>query len=156
MLITIKSILFYPSVKKQLGLYWLYIVVFQSLSCVWLFETPWTTACQAFLSFAISQSLFKLISIVLMMPSKHLILCRPLLFLPSIFLRIMLFSNKLAFCIRWPKYWSFSLSISPCSEYSVLISFLMDWLISLQSKGFSRVFSNTTVWKHQFFVPQPS
>ena len=151
MLIAIKSILFYLSVKKQLGVFWLYTVVVQSLSYVWLFETPWTIAYQAFLSFTISQNLLKLMSIVLMMPSKHLILCRPLLLLPSIFLSITVFSNKLVLCIRWPKYWSFSFSISPCSEYSVLISFRIDWLISLYSKGLSRVFSNTTVWKHQFF-----
>ena len=151
MLIAIKSILFYLSVKKQLGVFWLYTVVVQSLSYVWLFETPWTIAYQAFLSFTISQNLLKLMSIVLMMPSKHLILCRPLLLLPSIFLSITVFSNKLVLCIRWPKYWSFSFSISPCSEYSVLISFRIDWLISLYSKGLSRVFSNTSVWKHQFF-----
>ena len=89
------------------------------------------------------------------MPSNHLILCHPLLLLPSIFPNIRVFSNELAFCIRWPKYWSFSFSISPSNEHSGLISFRMDW-ISLQSKGLWRVFSNTTVQKHQFFGAQLS
>ena len=86
----------------------------------------------------------------------HLIFCGPLLLLPSIFPSILVFSNELALCIRWPKYWNFSFSISPSNEYSGLISFRMDWLDLLESKGLSRVFSNTTVQKHQFFVTQPS
>ena len=85
------------------------------------------------------------------MPSNHLILCHPLLLLSSIFPSIRVFSSESALCIRWPKYWSFSFNISPLNEYSWLISFRMDWLDLLQSKGLSRVFSNTTVQKHQFF-----
>ena len=90
--------------------------------------TPWTAACQASLSFTISQSLLKLMSIELVMPSNHLILCHPLLLLPSIFPSIRVFPSELALYIRWSKCWSFSLSISPSSEYSGLISFRMDWL----------------------------
>ena len=88
------------------------------------------------------------------MPSNHLILCRPLLLLSSIFPNIRVFSNEVALRIRWPKYWSFI--IHPSSEYSGLISLRIDWLISLQSKGLSRVFSNTTAQKRQFFGAQPS
>ena len=88
--------------------------------------------------------------------SSHLILCHPLLLLPSIFRSIRLFSNESALRIRWPKYWSFSFNISPSNEHSGLISFRMDWWISLQSKGLSRVLSNTTVQKHQFFGTQLS
>ena len=128
----------------------------QSLSCVQLFATPWTAARQAFLSITNSQSSPKLMSIELVMPSNHLILCCPLLLLPSIFPSIRVLSNESALCIRWPKYWSFSFSISPSNEYSGLISFRIDGLISLQSKGLSRVFSNTTVQKHQLFSAQPS
>ena len=97
--------------------------------------TPWTAACQTSLSFTISQSLLKLMSIELVMPSNHLILCHPLLFLPSIFPSIRVFSNESAFCIRWPKYWSFSFSISPSNEFSGLISFRMDWLDLLAVQG---------------------
>ena len=125
-----------------------------SLSPVWLFVTPWTAAVQATLSIINSQILPKLMSIESMMPSNHLILCHPLLFLPSIFPSIRVFSNESVLSIRWPKYWSFSLSISPSNEYSGLISFRMDWLDLLQSKGLSRVFSNTTVQKHRFFGAQ--
>ena len=126
----------------------------QSLSRVYLFATPWTEACQASLSITNSWSSLKLMSIKSVMPSNHLILCHPLLLLPSIFPSIRVFSNKLALCIRWPKYWSFSFNIS--SSNSGLISFRMDCWISLQSKGLSRVFSNTTVQKHQFFSAQIS
>ena len=98
----------------------------QPLSCVWLFATPWTSALQAFLSITNSQSLLKLMSIDSMMSSNHLILCRPLLLPPSIFPSITVFSNESVFRIRWPKYWSFSFSISPSNEYSGLISFKMD------------------------------
>ena len=126
-----------------------------SLSHVWLFATPWTTACQASLSITNSWSLLKLMSIESVMPSNHLILCHPILLLPSIFPSIRVFSNQSVLCIRWTKYWSFSSSISPSNEYSGPISFRMDW-ISLQSKGLSRVFSNTTVQKHQFFSTQLS
>ena len=107
----------------------------QSLSCVQLFVTPWTTACQASLSITNSQSLPKLMFIELVMPSNHLILCRPLLFLPSIFPSISVFSNESAFHIRWPKCWSLSFSLSPSNEYSGLITFRMDWLDLLKSKG---------------------
>ena len=93
-----------------------------------LFATPWTAARQASLSITSSQSLLKLMSIELVMPSNHLILCRPLLLPPSIFPSIRVFSNESALRIRWPKYWSFSFSISPSNEYSGLISFRMDWL----------------------------
>ena len=97
----------------------------QSLSRVQLFVTPWTAACQASLSITNSQSWLKLMSIESVMPSNHLILCRPLL-LPSIFPSIRVFSNESVLRIRWPKYWSFSFSISPCSEYSGFSSFRMD------------------------------
>ena len=129
------------------------IVVVQLLSHVQLFVTQWTAAYQASLSFTISRSLLKLTSIVSMMPSNHLILCCPLLLLLSDFPSIMFFSSELALHIRESKYWSFS--ISPSNEYSGWISFRIDWLILL-SKGFSRVFSSTTVWKHRFFRAQPS
>ena len=97
------------------------------LSHVQLFVTPWTAACQASTSFTISQSLLKLMSIESVMPSNHLILCCPLL-LHSIFISITVFSNESALCIMWPKYWSFSFSISPSNEYSGLISFRIHWL----------------------------
>ena len=97
-------------------------------SHVQLFVTPWTAACHVSLSITNSGSLLKLMFIVSMMPSNHLILCCPLLLLPSIFPSIIVFSNESALCIRCPKYWSFSFSISPSTEYSVLISFRMDWL----------------------------
>ena len=118
----------------------------QLLSHVRLFATPWTAACQASLSITNSQSLLQLLSIVLVMPSNHLILCRPLLPLPSIFPSIRVFSSESVLHIRWPKYWSFSFSINPSSEHPGLISLL--------SKGLSRVFSNSTVEKHQFFGAQ--
>ena len=102
-----------------------------------------------------SWSLFKFVSIESVMPSK-LILCRPLLLLPSIFPSIRVFSNESALHIRWPEYWSFSFSVSPSSEHPGLISFRMDGWISLQSKGLSRVFSNTTVQRHQLFGAQLS
>ena len=123
----------------------------QSLSCVQLFATPWITAHQASLSITNSRSSLRLTSIKLVMPSSHLIFCRPLLLLPPIPPSIRVFSNESVLHIRWPKYWSFSFRIS------------QDWfplgltgLISLQSKGFSRVFSNTTVQRHQFFGAQIS
>ena len=96
--------------------------------------TPWTAACQVSLSITNSLSLLKLISIELVMPSNHLILCRPLLLLPSIFASIRVFSNE-SVCMRWPKYWSFSLNLSPSNEYSALISFRMDWLDLLAVQG---------------------
>ena len=97
------------------------------LSRVRLFANPWTAACQASLSITNSQSLLKLISIESVMPSNHLILCRLLLLLPSILPSIRVFSSESVLCIRWPKYWSFSCSISPSNEYSGLISFRIDW-----------------------------
>ena len=100
----------------------------QSLGCVRLFATSWTAAHQASLSITNFRSLFKLMSIESVMPSNHLILCCPLLLLPSIFPSIRVFSNESALCIRWPEYWSFSFNISPSNEHSVLISFRMDWL----------------------------
>ena len=107
----------------------------QSLSRVRLFVTPWTAARQASLSFTNSWSLLKLTSIKSVMPSNHLILCRPLLFLPSIFPSIRVFSNESVLRIKWPKYWSFSFSISPSNVYSGLISFRMDWLDLLAVQG---------------------
>ena len=104
-------------------------------SLVRLFETPWTAAHQASLSITNSLSLPKLMSIELVMPSSHFILCRPLLLLPSIFASIRVFSNESVLRIRWPKYWSFSFSISPSNEYSGLISFRMDWLDFLAVYG---------------------
>ena len=95
-------------------------------------------------------------SIKSVMPSSHLILCRPLLLPPSIFPSIRVFSNESVLCIRWPTYWSFSFNISPSNEHSGLISLGLTGWISLQSKGLSRVFSNTTVQKHQFFSAQLS
>ena len=100
----------------------------QSLSHVWLFATPWTAACQASLSITNSRSPPKPMSTELVMPSSHLILCRPLLLPPSIFLSIRVFSNVSALHIKWSAYWSFSFSISPSNEYSGLISFNIDWL----------------------------
>ena len=107
----------------------------QSLSCVRLFVTPRTSARQASLSITNSQSLLKLMSIESVMPSNHLILCHPLLLLPSIFPSIGVFSNELALFIRWSNYWSFSFSISPSSEYSGLISFSVDWFDLLAVQG---------------------
>ena len=115
--------------------------------------TPWTAARQAFLSITNSRSLLKLTSIEWLMSTKHLILCRPLLLLPSIFPSFRIFSNESALRIGWPKYWSFSFSISPSNEYSGLISFQIDWIDLLVV---SRIFSNTTVQKHQFFGAQLS
>ena len=117
---------------------------------------PWIAARQASLSVTNSQSLGKPMSIKSVMPSSHLILCCPLLLLPPIPPSIRVFSNESALHIRWPKYWSFSFSISPSNEHPALIYFRMDWLDLLQSKGLSRVFSNTTVQKHQFFGTQLS
>ena len=111
------------------------VVVVQFLSCVQFFVTPWTSAHQSSLSFTISQSLLKLMSVESMMPSNHLILCRPLLLLPSVFPSIRIFSNESALHIRWPKYWSFSFSISPSNEYSGLISFMIDRFYLLAVQG---------------------
>ena len=127
------------------------LIIAQSLCHVWLFVTPWTAACQAFLSFTVSQSLLKLLPTESVMPSNYLILCCPLLLLPSVFPKIRVFSNESALCIRWPKYWASVLPISIQGWFPLgLIS-----LISLWSKWFSRVFSSTAVWKYQFFSTQP-
>ena len=107
----------------------------QLLNCVQLFVTPWIAACQASLSITNSRSLLKLMSIKSLMPSSHLILCHPLLLLPSIFPSIRVFSNESALFIRWPKYWSFSFNISPSNEHPGLISFRMDWLDLLEVQG---------------------
>ena len=128
----------------------------QSLSCVPLFTTPWTTTHQASLSITNYQSLLKFISVESVMPSNHLILCHPLLLLSSIFPSIMVFSRESILHIRWQKYWSFSFNISPTNEHPGLFSFRMDWLDLLTVQGISRVFSNTTVQKHQFFGSQLS
>ena len=114
----------------------------QSLSCVQLFATPWKAALQAFLS------LLKLISIESVMPSNHLILCHPLLLLPSILPSIRVFSNESALCIRWPKYWDFSFNISPSNEHPGLISFRMDWLDLLASPRDSQESSPTPQLKN--------
>ena len=123
----------------------------QLLISVQLFVTTWTAAHQASLSITSSQSLLKLMSIKLVMPYNHLILCRPLLLLPSIFPSIRVFSSESVLHFRWPKYWSFSFSISPSN---IQDWFPLGWtgLIALQSKGLSRVFSSTTVQKHQLLV----
>ena len=107
----------------------------QLLSRIWLFTTPWMAACQASLSITNSWSLLKLMSIKSVMPSSHLILCHPLLLLPPIPPSIKVFSNDSTIRMRWPKYWSFSLSISPSNEHPGLISFRMDWLNLLAVQG---------------------
>ena len=127
----------------------------QSLSRVWLFATPWTTARQASLSITNSWSLPKLTSMESVMPSNHLNLCcLLLLLLSSIFSSIRVFSKQSVLHIRWSKYWSFSYNISPSNEYPGLISLGWTGWISLQTKGLSKVSSNTTVQKHQFFSIQ--
>ena len=130
----------YQDLKKEceINVYIMHLTQFssvQSLSRVQLFATPWTAAHQASLSITNSWSLLKLMSIELVMPSNHLILCHPLLLPPSIFPNIRVFSNESVLHSRWPKYWSFSFSISPSNEYSRLISFRMDWLDLLAVQG---------------------
>ena len=127
-----------------------------SCSVVSNFVTPWTAAHQATLSITNPWSLPKFMSIELVMPSNHLILCHPLLLLPSIFCSIRVFSNESALHIRWPKYCSFSFNICPSNEHPRLISFRMDWLGLLAVQGTLRVYSNTTVQKHQCFGSQLS
>ena len=128
----------------------------QLLSRVRLFATPWTAGCQASLSITKSRSSLRLTSIESVMPSSHLILCRPPLLLPPIPPSIRVFSNESVLPMRWPKYWSFSFSISPSKEIQDWSPLECSGWISLQSKGLSRVFSNTTVQKHQFFSTQLS
>ena len=134
----------------QIRLIWGRFVVVHSLSCVQLCVTPWIAACQDSLSFTISQSLRRLMFTELMMPFNYLILCCPLLLQPSIFPSIRVFSNEWPLRIKWPK------CISPSNEYSGLIFFRIDWFYLLAVKGLSRVFSSTTIQKHQFFGAQPS
>ena len=166
--IQVNAIYFYVFFK----LYWITIIFYvpqcslmiffskfrsvQSLSRVQLLETPRTSAYQASLSITNSWSLPKLMSIESVMPSNHLIICRPLLLLSSIFPSIRVFSNESTLCIMWPKYWSFTFNISPSNEDSGWSALGWTGWISLQSKGLSRVFSNTTVQKHQFFSTQLS
>ena len=132
------------------------VVVADLLSCIWLCATPWTTACQAPLSFTVSQSWLKLMSIESVMLFNHLILCHLLLLLPSVFPSIRVFSNESAIHTRWPKYWSFSFSISLSDTYSDWFPLGLTGLVSLKFKGPSRVFSSTTIQKHQFFSSQSS
>ena len=138
-------------------------IQFSSVACrVQLFPTPWIVARQASLSITNSQSLLKLMSVKSVMPSNHLILCRPLLFLPSIFPSIRIFSNESVLPIRWPKYWSFSFSITPSNEYSGLISFRMDWLDLLAVQGTLKSLlqqhnSKASILQHSaFFIVQLS
>ena len=144
----------YIHIYIYIYIYIKFVVVVQSLNHVWLFVTPWTEACQASLSFTISQSLFKLMSIKLVMPYNHLILCHPLLLLPSVFPSIRVFYNESVHHVRWLKYWSFSFSISLPMNIQGWFPLVLTGWISLQSKGLSRVFSNTTVQKHRFFKAQ--
>ena len=138
---------------KIIILFSLHFVV-QSLSHAQLFVTAWTVTCQASLSFTISWSLLKLMFIELVMQSNHLVLCLPLLFMPSIFPSIRDFPNELALYIRWAKYWSFN--ISPPSEYSGLISFRIDWFGPLAVQETHKNLPSTTVLQLQFFSIQPS
>ena len=142
--------------------YWHLFSSVQSLSRVWLFVTPWTVACQASLSITNSQSLLKLMSIESVMPPNHLILCHPLLLLPSIFPTIRVFSSESVLPIRWPKYGSFSFDISPSNVHSGLISFRMDWLDLLAVQGtlknlFQHHSSKASIlWCSAFFIVQLS
>ena len=128
----------------------------QSLSHVRLCSISWIAACQASLSITNSQSLLKHVSIESVMLSSHLILCHPLLILPSIFPSFRIFPNETVLCIRWPKYWSFSFSISPSNEYSGLVSFRMDWFDLLAVQGTPKYLFQHQVQKHQFFGTQLS
>ena len=136
----------------------MYLSSIQSLSCVWVFATPWTAAHQAYQSITNSWRLPKLMFIESVMPSDHLILCHPLLFLPSIFLSIRVFSKESVLRIGWPKYWSFNFSISPSNEHPGLISFRMDWLDILAVQGTLKSLpqhhsSKTSIlWHSAFFI----
>ena len=149
---------------RQYTLMILYIIIFVvlSLSHVLLFATPWTAARQASLSFTISWSLLKLLSVESVMPSNHLILYHPLFLLPSIIPSIRVFSNESALCIRWSKYWSFSFSISPSNEHPGLISFRMDWLDVLAVQGTLKSLLQhhsskaSILWHSAFFTVQLS
>ena len=131
------------------------VVVVKSLSCVWFFATLWTATSQASLSFAISRSLLKLMSIESIIPSNHLILCRPLLLLLLIFPSIWVFSNESAFHTRWTKYWSFGFSISPSNEYSRLISFRLYWFDLLAIQGTLKSLLQHHSLKASIFGTQP-
>ena len=128
----------------------------QLLTHVWLFAIPWTAACQTSLPISNTQSLLKLMYIESLMPSHHLILCRPLLLLPSIFPSIRVFSNESVFHIRWPKYWSFSFSMSPSNGCSGLISFRIDWVDLLAVQGSLQHHRSKTsiLWLSAFFIVQ--
>ena len=134
----------------------------QSLSCIWLFVTPWTAAHKTSLSVTNFQSFLKLMPIKLVMPSNHLILCCPLLLLPSIFTQHRVFSNELTLRMRWPKYWSFSFSIIPSKEIPGLIAFRMDWLDLLAVQGTLKSFPQhhsskaSILWHSAFFIVQLS
>ena len=137
-------------------------VVVQSLSCILLFVIPWTAAHQASLSITNSHSLLRLMAIELVMPSNHLILCHPLLLLPSIFLSIRVFSNESVLCIRWPEYCCFSFNISSSNEYSGLICFRVDWFDLLPVQGTLKSLIQhhsskaSMLWHSSFFMVQPS
>ena len=134
----------------------------QLLSHVWLFETPWIAAHQASLSITNSRSSLKLMTIESVMPSSHLIVCHPLLLLPPIPPSIRVFSNESTLCMRWPKYWSFSFSISPSNEHAGLISFRMDWLDLLAVQGTLKSLLQhhsskaSILWRSAFFTVQLS
>ena len=139
------------------------MVVVQSLSHVHLFATPWTAAPQAFLSLTVFQSLLKFMSIELVMLCNHLILCHPLLLLPSVFPSMRVFSRELTLCIWWPKYWSFSFSISPSNEYSALLSITVYWfdLLAVQGKTLKSLLQHhsskaSILWCSNFFMVQLS
>ena len=132
---TSENIFWYIFSLQILPFFYPYIAIVQLLSHVWLFVTPWTAASQASLCFTTFWSLLKLMSIESMMASNHLIRCHPLLLPPSIFPSIRVFSNEWDLCFRWPKYWSFSFSISPSNEHSGLISFRIDWFDLLAVQG---------------------
>ena len=148
-----------PSKCEILSIGYFYVRLYnsvQSLSHRQLFVTPWTAARQASLSITNCWSLLKLMSVELVMPSNHLILCCPFLLLPSIFPSIRVFSSESVLLIRWPKYWSLSFSLSPSSEYSGLSSFRIDWFDLLAVQGTLKHLIQHTVQKHQFFGTQLS
>ena len=147
---------------KPTSKFFLYTPIQFSCSVMSDSATPWTAACQAYLSITNCQSLFKLMYIKSVVPSNHLILCHPLILLPSIFSSNRVFSNDWVLRIRWPNYWSFSFSISPSNEYSGLISFRMDWLDLLAVQGTLRSLLQhhsskaSTLWHSPFFMVQLS
>ena len=157
-----KHVLMSSTMQLELSLRSMPLIQFSSVAHSCLFATPWTGAHQASLSFTIFHSLLKLMSIESVMPSNHLVLCRPLLLLPSIFPSIRVFSNESALHIRWPKCWSFSFSISPSNEYSGLISFRIDWLDLLAVQGTLKSLLQhqsskaPILWRSAFFMVQLS